>query len=57
MTTLIKNQERKKGTNNFPQVFSLLELGTTSVSKEEVTGTLSAFPCVPVTPAPVAFTS
>jgi len=57
MTTLINIRKEKKGTNNFSQVFSLLELGTTSVSKEEVTGTLPAFPCVPVTPAPVAFTS
>lgn len=52
-----KNQEGKWGTNNFSQVFSPLELGTTSVNKEEVMGTLPAFLCAPGTPAPVAFAS
>lgn len=57
MTRLIKKSGKKKGTNYFSQVFSLLELGTTSVNKEEVTGTFPVFLCVPVTPAPVAFSS
>lgn len=52
-----KNQERKTGTNGFSQVSSLPELGTTSVNKEEGTGTSPAFPRVPVPPAPVAFSS
>lgn len=57
MTRLTKKSGKKKGTNYFSQVFSLLKLGTTSVNKEEVTGTYPVFLCVPVTPAPVAFSS
>lgn len=57
MTGLTEISGKKEKTNDFSQVFGLLKLGTTSVNKEEVMGTLPVFPCVPVTPAPVAFSS